>query len=347
MLATDYLSQRKFTFKRLRFIFKIFHRVSYLFQIPFYFFKLKKIFNKRGNKKVIAISLTRRLGDIISTEPILRTIRKKNPKAFIIWFTEKDYVELLQTNPNINLVFQIKCLSVWIFFRKYFNFDLICDFHFEGRKCCSYPLLKSEGDKTINHLNYYDYGNLLDIYSLTSGILPIYRKPLLYIGQSNIDIVDKLKLPKKFISIHLESKSSKRKWELNKWISLVRFINKKFSLPVVEVGSESQLSMNDKSNHWNLCGVLSILSSAEVIRRSIFFIGVDSGPAHIANAVSTYGIILMGDYYHFKNYQPFSGEYFNGNMATIVRTKGNVKNLPLQRVKSCVIDVSEKIIKKS
>ena len=49
----------------------------------------------------------------------------------------------------------------------------------------------------------------------------------------------------------------------------------------------------------NLSNKLSILSTAEVIKRSSIFIGLDSGPSHIANAVGTKGIILMGDYYHF------------------------------------------------
>jgi heptosyltransferase-3 len=50
------------------------------------------------------------------------------------------------------------------------------------------------------------------------------------------------------------------------------------------------------------------------------FIGIDSGPGHLANAVGARGVILLYDYKGFGDYMPYSGRYQNGDDAEIVRT---------------------------
>ena len=50
---------------------------------------------------------------------------------------------------------------------------------------------------------------------------------------------------------------------------------------------------NDDENSRNLCGQTGIAESAEIIRRATLFIGIDSGPSHLANAVKTPGVILF------------------------------------------------------
>ena len=72
----------------------------------------------------------------------------------------------------------------------------------------------------------------------------------------------------------------------------------------------------------NLCGRLSLLETAEVIRRAALFVGVDSGPAHLANAVGTPGVVLLGRYRGFDAYVPYSGGYADGSNATLVRADG-------------------------
>ncbi len=82
----------------------------------------------------------------------------------------------------------------------------------------------------------------------------------------------------------------------------------------------------------NLCGRLSILETAEVIRRSALFIGIDSGPAHLANAVGTPGVILLGDFLGFRRYMPYSGGYKNGTNGRIVYADRTVRNIPADAV---------------
>jgi ADP-heptose:LPS heptosyltransferase len=102
---------------------------------------------------------------------------------------------------------------------------------------------------------------------------------------------------------------------------LVRRIHQRFGLRTIEVGSTSGFE-HDCRYSYDLCGRLSWLETAEVVRRSKLFIGIDSGPAHIANAVSVRGVILMGRYRQFVSHIPYSGGYGDGSRGTIVRAPG-------------------------
>jgi len=329
-------------------IFKLPHLIVLSLKFPFKLFFLNRtIKTVKNNRKIVAVSLTKKIGDIISCEPIVRKIRYDYKESFIIWFTETKYKELIDENPNVNMVQGLHCLSEWILFKYFIKFDMVCDFHFHGKTCCILSIVNDEGNKEIDHNNYFNFGTLLDIYSLTSGFIPIDHNPKFYIASETIPQADKLKLPDTYLVIHCESDSKQKGWGKENWTLLLNFILNELNLYVVDVGANPKPDLVKNPNYKNLCGISTLFLTAELIKRASLFIGNDSGPAHIANALDTYGIILMGDYYHFKNYQPFSGDYFNGNMATIIRANGYVKNLPVQTVKSFVKDVSKKIIKKA
>ena len=88
----------------------------------------------------------------------------------------------------------------------------------------------------------------------------------------------------------------------------------------------------------SFCGSLSILETAEVIRRAKLFIGIDSGPAHLANAVGTFGVIMFGNYIGFERYNPFSGGYRNGSNAVLLYANGPVEAI---QVDSVFVEVEE------
>ncbi|MCP6657752.1 hypothetical protein NL521_27855, partial [Klebsiella pneumoniae] len=96
-------------------------------------------------------------------------------------------------------------------------------------------------------------------------------------------------------------------------------------IKVIEVGLQSDLGRSQSEHYIDLCGKLSLLETAEVIRGSKLFVGIDSGPAHIANAVGTYGIILLGQYRAFNCYQPYSGAFADGSMASVIYSKSHVR----------------------
>ena len=80
---------------------------------------------------------------------------------------------------------------------------------------------------------------------------------------------------------------------------------------VIALGSEKDFNINQlnldaiNAKTINLCGKLSIRESAAIIKNCYFAIGAETGLAHIACAVGTRNIILLGGG-HFGRFMPYS-----------------------------------------
>jgi hypothetical protein len=145
--------------------------------------------------------------------------------------------------------------------------------------------------------------------------------------------VDDLRLPNEFIVFHCLSNEYFKDWADDKWLELVRRLKTVWGGSIVEVGTKSCLAERAPSQVINLCGRVSIMESAEIIRRAKLFVGVDSGPAHLGNAVGTYGIVLLGDYKAFRHYMPFTGDYASGRNATLLYAQaGPARQIRVDRV---------------
>lgn len=69
-----------------------------------------------------------------------------------------------------------------------------------------------------------------------------------------------------------------------------------------------------------------------------FFVGIDSGPAHLANAVQTPGVILLGRHGVFRQYMPFTGFYAGSapDVKVVRNLVGDVCDLPVSDIKEAV-----------
>ena len=71
----------------------------------------------------------------------------------------------------------------------------------------------------------------------------------------------------------------------------------------------------------------------KIIRGASFFIGLDSGPTHIANACMIPGLIINGEFLNFKTYMSYSGMYKNSQKVKILFNQhGPAKDLPFDTV---------------
>lgn len=293
-----------------------------------------RIQKKSLGKKVILVCLLEHLGDVIACEPIARHLKERNPNAYIVWGVKKTYRELIDSNPHVDMTLIIHCMTVRMRLMAIGLFDEIVDLHFQDRYCslCSRPLRRNYDGNPINLQNYFNYGSLLAAMS-KSVLLPALKDtPKVYIPINSVKCVDGLHLPKQFIAVNCMSNNAAKDWPEEKWLELTDMIVSSYNLPVVEVGIWPLLDESRNVKYINLCGLLSILDSAEVIRRAVMFIGIDSGPAHMANAVGTYGIILLGSFGGFESYNPFSGHYSDGSMSAIIHADGAVSTITTDTV---------------
>ncbi|MFA6531929.1 MAG: glycosyltransferase family 9 protein [Patescibacteria group bacterium] len=293
-------------------------------------FVLQCYFSRR---QVIIIGLTRRMGDIVACEPVARHVRKKHPNAYIVWCCGAEYRELSDSNPCIDRTVVVDCLYVWSCLKRALMNCKIIDLHLSGSFCrhCGYRLIKRDAEITTE--NYYYFGGLLEAFTKGEKVTVPIKKPNIYIGRDIQQQVDELKLPKQFIVIHGLSSDAQRAWDRHKWLALAKNLLIKYQYGIVEIGLEPVLAQVQSHNYLNLCRQTSILETAEVIRRSVFYIGVDSGPAHLASAVGTRGIILLGRFGKFDRYDPFGGVATN---LSPLRSSGSVSSISVATINGLV-----------
>ena len=276
--------------------------------------------HKNPGQRFIAIALTEHIGDLIASEPIARFVRQKNPHAYIVWIVDGKYRQLFEANPFVDKAFRVFCLTEWIGLTKCQLFDEIIDLHLDER-VCPHCMVKLKGKKEHGALNGEDYlafGNILAVCCRNGGLPVLSESSRVYITDSAERSVERLLLPKQYIAVHCESNDVSKNWQARKWEELVSRIIEKWNIDVVEIGLKPVIKIRS-SRFRNYSGQCTLLETAEIIRKASLFIGVDSGPAHMASSFSISAVLLMAQYRHFRQHMPFNGAYENGQCAKIIK----------------------------
>jgi len=102
----------------------------------------------------------------------------------------------------------------------------------------------------------------------------------------------------KFIVIATGGVWKRRTWQLEKWKKLIDKVSQGNTWKFFVIGSKEEQQRNnflcDNVRIFNLCGHLSLTQLPALIKRSHIFIGVDSGPMHLAAALGKPVIALFG-----------------------------------------------------
>ena len=292
---------------------------------------------RAGARPRVVIALTEHLGDIVAAEPVARHVRRQRPDAEITWVVRRAYRELVESHPDVDNALVVGCLGEWAHLARSGAFagDEVFDLHVHGRDCprCHQTIQQPPQRRAIDVTNYYRHGNLLEIFCRSGGLPVLTGGPRAYVTGDARAAVDALRLPGRFVAIHCASNQDVRDWEPGKWADLVASIHRVAGVPVVEVGTRAVVPRPPApAGYRSVCGSLSILQTAEVIRRAAVFVGIDSGPAHLANAVGTYGVVLLGHYRAYRRYMPYSGAYADGSNAHIIHADGPASSIPVDQV---------------
>ena len=289
-----------------------------------------------GKRKIVGIVLTQQFGDIVAGEPISRQIRSQHHDAYILWIVKPVFRELLENNLNLDGIIEEFCANQRRLLINSGVFDILYNLQFRNNSYCPVCEVYVENPvadaKDITIHNYYFQGNLLTVQQKIAGLPTEDLAPHLFITDNHRTRIDGLQLPDKYIVVHGQSVQNSRNWDSQKWEKLIQYLIDKTDFYLIEIGLSSDLTVKNKL-YINICGKLNILETAEVIRRAKLFIGIDSGPAHLANAVGTFGIIMIGKLNDFINHIPYSGRYKSGENALIVRnTQGPSSDISVEEV---------------
>ncbi len=287
--------------------------------IKFWFLKIKI------QRPLIAIVRTEHFGDIVAAEPIARQVRELYPTAYIVWFVKPVFAELVTNHPEINKVWRQSSVLRRIIVCQSGIFNQVYNLEFWQSNLDTVTNRKHENliavQKNITVFNYFSKHNLLHTFQTVGG-LPIEDSiaPRVYIPDYIKIKINELNLPKNLVVVHCNSNFDAKDWTVENWERLIEWLIGR-GFEVAEIGLKSKNTISNPK-YTNLCGQFSILETAEVIGQAKFFVGIDSGPAHLANAVGAYGILLIGRLNNFEGQMPYSGQYQDGSNATIIRQAG-------------------------
>jgi ADP-heptose:LPS heptosyltransferase len=294
----------------------------------------------RDRRPAMAIALVEHLGDIVAAEPIARLARATYPGHRLVWVTRPAYRALPAAYPPVDAVLTVGCLTGWLLLWQLGTFDVVWDLHLNRRDCprCRVPLVKSGAARLPEGATYARFGNLLDVQCAAAGLpRPADDRPVLTPPPAAVRAVGRLALPARFVAVHGRSNDARKDWRDDGWHALVERLLAAWDGAVVEVGQHpvaiaAATRRTRGGRAHSLCGRLSILETAEVIRRATLFVGIDSGPAHLANAVATPGVILLGAHAGFARSMPYSGCYADAGHATLLRADGPAATLTVEAV---------------
>ena len=291
----------------------------------------KRLFNP--NKMFIGILLAEHLGDIVASEPIIDALHKKFQNAEIYWIVKPIFAPLLTKHPGLSkVIFETNILFSILVSRKnafsaFYNLhlnDLRKD-PFFGTKLVN-PYAEEIG-LTVD--NYYTSSNLLGNFSRLCHLNLEHNAPSIFIEQTKI----KLPFEGNYWVLHRKSTDTNREWQDENWVQLLDLLTTEYGINVVEIGTNDPLDYSGK-NFLNLVGKTSIEETCMLIKSAQFFLGIDSGPTHIANAFKIPALILCGHFANFKKYMSYSGAYQKkGGIANIYfNTSGSARELPFLEV---------------
>ena len=303
------------------------------------YLRLRRLKTKISGRPLIAIILSEQMGDIIACEPVAREVRRRHPNGYILWVVREAYVELVRHHPDLDGFLIEKCPGERVRLLRSGIYDQVYNLHISHRKCryCPEDPVNPTAEAIgLTFDNYYHRGDLLYMFSQAAGLPALTDEPKIYTPDAVRQRVAALDLPTRPIVIHGQSSHVMRDWPAGNWNRLVQWLLDTYPNPVIEVGLQPVVTY-EHPQFRNLCGQLTLLETAEVIRQARLFIGIDSGPAHMANAGGVEGIILLGQLYDFVDYLPYSGRYKRGEGITILNHYGHpCAELPYDWVQQAV-----------
>lgn len=260
-----------------------------------------------SRKELLVIKLLT-LGDAVLVTPTLKAIREKYPSHRITLVTCKGWKDVFEGNPYIDE------LAVTIDHPK----SSFRPSHYFYDEITTQYIDKKEWDQVIQ-LNCLSFAveykrtgiHFRDFYAEIAGVYPLkdtkYFIPITDDHRKTIDkILQQFEIGKKLICIHTNGGWTLKNWSENRWIEFAEKIYELYHSKVILVGGKGETI--NSPYIINLADKLSIKELVALFERADLFVGLDSGPMHIASAANT-PIIAMFSVTHAKVGAPNSDNF--------------------------------------
>lgn len=294
-------------------------------------------------KSVHFIALTDRLGDILAAESTVRKIKKSS--NYIVWVCQTRFTDLLKFNPEIDAILPVSSYTEMIILRTIDKKNKWTNLHIDGYLCDKFGFrANNKTPSNINLQNYYNFGTLADVYSLigtgqiSNAIPRIYPDRNFNAETFLSKIFDQPENP--LLIIHPVSDEAARSWSESQAQVTINWFLENTNFNILEVGLTPVLKPYSKVHL--LRDQLALSSQFSLFQKASFFIGVDSGFSHVANASTTPSILLLSNYRNFKNHLPWKLNQYD----TVIRNEVSVSRISASIVIDSYKEIEAKIVKR-
>jgi ADP-heptose:LPS heptosyltransferase len=232
-------------------------------------------------------------GDLIVGTVVARAIKEKFPEShFTLGINQKykDMEDLFKDHPYIDAI------HIW---EEYDNWPSQNDLNF--LKTNHYDIILHPMPKHPNDHCWYNLVNhLTESACIMNGLVP--PKDLNCVLNKYFDLYSEYK---DYVCIAPFTAWQRKNISLNKWETIVDFINKK-GFKVIQIGDDSETAIKGAEKKTNM----SYIESVKIMLSCKFLISLDGGMSWVASAYKHPVFGLYG--YHFENqfsakiYQPFN-----------------------------------------
>jgi heptosyltransferase-3 len=282
------------------------------------------------------------LGDMVATEPILSALVAKFGNTHITWICHPKHFPVYAFHPLVNCLLPQKFTLLTHLLLRSHPFHQLYSLHLSGFRTDEITntlIVNPKADAMkLTLTNYYDQHTLLEIASLLADLGKLNGQPHLYLDLAPFS----LPVKGKYWVIHAKSNEGMRDWKDDLWIQLIQYAIETWGVQVIEIGHVNPLKIEHPS-FLSLVGKTTLQETMKIIQGASFFIGLDSGPTHIANAFQIPALVLCGAFKNFKIYHSYSGAYQNPEIAHVLfNEQGRAEGLNFDQVQNALITIVQK-----
>jgi ADP-heptose:LPS heptosyltransferase len=229
------------------------------------------------------------IGDIICTFPSLKTLRRTEPQAVILYETRRHTVLLVTRSGLVDVVVEngspLARVCQKLFHLKLDLYPLLPD-EYEPKRCCDRIHLVQEFRQSFGLPGLDEESPRLEVNAKASKRI---NKWLQREGLRDGPLV----------IIHTGPTWKTREWPVEHWSELVARLSSELGAAVIQIGQDALASGNAgisprAMGAIDLIGRLSLDEMLALLKAADLFVGIDSGMLHMAGAVRTSCVGIFG-----------------------------------------------------
>jgi heptosyltransferase III len=300
----------------------------------------------KGYKQFILIVRLNRMGDILLLTSIISHLRERMDNPFVVVAVEPQYAELLLTNSQIDRLELCHCLGESQRLERSAFFDNVFNLHVPGEQSigCLFRV-PPKNHTLIDTGNWYNvHVRLVDVLADLGNIPGPVMNPVHFRIDEAVAERMKARLAtfglsnRSYVVFHTRSGEAERDWRQDGFHYLAKRLWEERKMMSTFIGGrEDKSTLDMEPDFIDFRGRLTLMETACLIRDADVFVGLDSGPAHLANAVGTPGVIISGAYRGIPFKSPFNGDYENGKNATIIHDPESILNIRPEKVYEAMV----------